>query len=308
MNGPVLGAGSGTFPARSSELLGFPPDARLLIVNLDDFGMYHAVNAAVVRSIEEGIGSSCSLMVPCPWAVHAMRLLRERPEIPFGIHLTLVCEMTDYRWRPLTSRAEVPSLLDESGELFSAARIPELMIRARLEEVEVEFRAQIESVLEAGLRPTHLDWHCVADGGRADIFDLTVALAEEYGLAVRAWLEPARRKIRQRGLPVVDHDFLDSFALDLDSKAAKYAQLLRELPVGLSEWAVHPGLGDAEAQEIDSGWRVRRTDYDFLTSSYARELLEQQRITVIDYRAIQEVWSRSRYTDRSSGQQDPVAE
>ena len=51
--------------------------------------------------------------------------------------------------------------------------------------------------------------------------------------------------------------FLDSFRLDIDGKAAAYAQLLRELPVGLSEWAVHPGLGNEQAQAIDPGWRVR---------------------------------------------------
>jgi len=274
---------------RSNELLGFPSDARVLIVNNDDFGMYHAINTAVVRSIEEGIASSCSLMVPCPWAPHAMRLLRERPEIPFGIHLTLVCDTAHYRWGPMTAKEKVPSLLDETGSLFAPGTIPALLAQARLDEVEQEFRAQIGAVLDAGLTPTHLDWHCLADGGRDDIFDLTVALADEHGLAVRAWLEPARQKLRQQGLPVVDHDFLDSFALDLDGKAARYAQLLHDLPVGLSEWAVHPGLGNEESQAIDGGWRVRRTDYEFLTSPLAREIIEQERIHVIDYRAIQRV-------------------
>ena len=73
----------------SSELLGFATDARVLIVNCDDFGMHDAVNAAVVESIENGIASSCSLMVPCPAAANAIGLLRERPHIPFGIHLAL---------------------------------------------------------------------------------------------------------------------------------------------------------------------------------------------------------------------------
>ena len=80
-------------PAPSSELLGFPRDVPgVLIINADDFGMYHAVNAAVIRSIEEGIATSCSLMAPCPAAPHAMHLLRQHPQIPFGIHLTLVCD------------------------------------------------------------------------------------------------------------------------------------------------------------------------------------------------------------------------
>lgn len=69
----------------------------------------------------------------------------------------------------------------------------------------------------AGLTPTHLGWHCLADGGRRDIFDLTLALAREHGLAMRAWLSPGRHKLRRQGLPAVDHEFLDSFRLDIDT-------------------------------------------------------------------------------------------
>lgn len=275
----------------ANELLGFAPEARVLILNCDDFGMHPAINAAVVASIEEGIAVSCSLMPPCPGAADAMRLLRQRPEIPSGIHLTLTCELPGHRWGPLTAREKVPSLLASDGELF--AEIGGLLAQARLEEVEVEFRAQIEAVLGAGLSPTHLDWHCLADGGREEIFDLTVALAGEYGLAARVWLAPGRGKTRRRGLPAIDHPFLDSFSLDLDGKQARYARMLRDLPPGLSEWAVHPGLGDADSQAVDpDGWRVRRTDFEFLTSPEARELLRQEEITVIGYGTVQHAWSK----------------
>jgi chitin disaccharide deacetylase len=279
--------------AGSAELLGFAPDARLLIINADDFGMYRAVNAAVIRSIEEGIAGSCSLMAPCPAAPNAMSLLRQHPQIPFGIHLTVVCDTASYRWGPLSAKEGVPSLLDQTGELFTPDRAPALLAQARLEEVEREFRAQINAVADAGLTPTHLDWHCLADGGRDDIFDVTAALAAEYGLAVRAWLDPARRKLRQRGLPVVDHDFLDSFRLEISGKQARYAKLLHDLPAGLSEWAVHPAHGDRQSQLIDPGWRVRETDLEFLTSPQASALLRDERITVISYRGIQQAWSRA---------------
>ena len=292
MDGHFLEAETPARASRTNELLGLPADARVLIVNADDFGMYHAVNAAVLAAIEAGIATSCSLMVPCPWARHAMHLLRERPEIPFGVHLTLFCDTTNYGWGPSAPKEQVPSLLNPSGEFFTPDEVPDLLAQARADEVELEFRAQVEAVIKAGLRPTHLDWHCLADGGREDIFDLTVGLARDYGLAARAWLGPARQKLRDRGLPVVEHDFLDSFALDLDGKSARYEALLRHLPIGLSEWAVHPGLGEEEARAIDPGWRVRRSDHDFLTSSRAREVLRQEGIVVTDYRAIQQAWSR----------------
>lgn len=252
--------------------------------------MHRGVNAAVVEAIEGGIAGSCSLMVPCPGAGEAMRLLRERPEVSFGVHLTLVCEVgLRGGWGPVAPKAKVGSLLDEDGELYAPARSSEAIERARIEDVEAEFRAQIEAVVAAGLEPAHVDWHCLLDGGRADIFELTVALAAEYGLAVRVWGEAGRRRVS--GLPVVDHDFLDSFSLGLDGKAARYARLLRELPVGLSEWAVHPGMGDEESRVVEpEGWRVRRSDYEFLVSAEARELLREEGIFVVDYRGIQERW------------------
>lgn len=246
-------------------------------------------SAATMQSIEAGIATSCSLMAPCPWASHAMHLLRQRPEIPLGIHLTLFCDTTHYGWGPLTAKDRVPSLLTETGTFSSPDAVPELLAQARLDEVELEFRAQVRAVLDAELMPSHLDRHCLADGGRDDIFDMTAALAEEHGLAVRVWREPGRQKLRARGLPVDDHELMDSFRLDLDGKPARYARLLRP---GMNEWAVHAGLGNEEVQAVDGGWRVRSTDYEFPTSSRTREILQQEGIVLIDYRAVHEVWSR----------------
>jgi chitin disaccharide deacetylase len=275
----------------SSELLGYSPEARVLIINADDFGMYPSVNNAVMQSIENGIASSCSLMPPCPGGRQALQLLQQRPHIPFGVHLTLVCDFDINPWPPLAAGEKVPSLLDGNGRLFSPAAKSQLLERARLDEVELELRSQIEAVLVTGLSPTHLDWHALADGGREDIFDLGLALAEEYRLAVRVWLERGRRAAWRQRLPVVDHDFLDSFSLDVETKASRYLQLLHELPAGLSEWAVHPGPGDAASREIDNGWRVRLTDLEFLISAEARETVRREGIMIIDYRAIRDLWS-----------------
>jgi predicted glycoside hydrolase/deacetylase ChbG (UPF0249 family) len=278
----------------SSELLGFAPDERLLIVNCDDFGMHDSVNAAVIDSIENGIASSCSLIVPCPAAADAMRLLRARPHIPFGVHLALIRDSPEYRWGPCAAKPDVASLLDpDTGELYfdSPAQRRALLAEAKLSEVELELRAQISTVVDAGLAPTHLDWHCLADGGRADILELAMALAAEYGLAARVWLDDGRRRARERGKPVVDNAFVDSFSITLHDKADTYAQMLRELPRGLNEWAVHPGHATSQWQAIEpTGWQVRQTDHEFLTSPRARQILEQEGIIVIDYRPLQKAW------------------
>lgn len=274
----------------ANRLLGYPDDARLLIINADDFGMCHAINAATLQTLQHGVASSTTLMVPCPWSAHALQLLTEHPEIPFGVHLTLISEHHAYRWGPLTSKDNVPSLIDETGYFHGLDRLPELLARIKLDEAEAEFRAQIEVVLTAQLRPTHLDWHCLADGGRADIFDLTLRLAREYGLALRVHGRSSAEQCRRAGFPTVDHGVLDSYALGAAGKAARYAQLLRALPAGLSEWAVHPSLGDGEAQAMEpDSWQVRRSDFDFLISPEARTILTEEGIVIVGYRAVQQV-------------------
>jgi chitin disaccharide deacetylase len=275
----------------TNRRLGYPSDARLLILNADDFGVCHAVNVAIWRSLTDGIASSTTVMAPCPWALHALRLLREHPAVPCGVHLTVICEPVHYRWGPLTCRERVPSLVDETGYFYSFERIPEFLAQVKREDLEVEFRAQIEMVLAAELRPTHLDWHCLRGGGGTAIVDLMQRLAREYGLAMRAVDRPRIATMQRQGLPTTDHVFMDSYGLETAGKFARYAQLLHDLPVGLSEWAVHPGCDDAETRAIGAlGPEVRQADFEFLISAQARALIQQEGITLLSYSLLQDVW------------------
>ena len=278
---------------RANRLLGYPDDARLLIINADDFGMCHAVNDAVIRALEKGLLRSATLMVPCPWALHALHFLADHPKVAFGVHLTVISEWPHYRWGPVTSRDKVPSLIDEAGYFYTFQRMPELLAQVRLDHLELEFRSQIETVLAAGLEPTHLDWHALRIGGRADIVMLMVRLAKDYGLALRVFGQSTIEDLQRRGLPTNDYDFLDSYLLDPVNKQARYAQLLRDLPAGLSEWAVHPALDTAELRAIEpDGKRIRQKDFDFLISKEAQEIVEEEGIILLDYRPLQAVWRR----------------
>ena len=222
----------------------------------------------------------------------AMHFLADNPEIPFGVHLTASCDRDNYGWGPVASREKVPSLVDQAGRFYRPDRFPEFLDRASLEHLEVEFRAQIEAVLAAGLEPTHLDWHYLRINDRADIYDLMLGLAVEYGLALRAIGRSHIDILQKQGLPSADHEMLDSYMLDPAGKPARYAQMLRELPEGLSEWAVHPGLDNAELLAIEPGGnRFRQTDFDFFTSQEAREIVKEQGIILLDYRALQAAWS-----------------
>ena len=275
---------------RTNAWLGYPPEARLLILNADDFGMCHAENEATIRAIRQGLASSCSLMMPCPWALHAIQLLAQNPSIPFGVHLTAVSEYAHYRWGPLTCPGHVPSLVDEAGYFYREERIPEFLEQVNLAELEREFRAQIKAALATGLKPTHLDSHCNIHLRRESIFDMVVGLAREYELALRVSGWPFIDKVQGQGYPTNDYDLLDSYHVSAGDKLAHYCKLLQELPAGLSEWALHPGIGDAELQAITPSWPIRQADYDFLVSPAARDLVREEGIIILSYEPLQKVW------------------
>jgi hypothetical protein len=97
-------------------------------------------------------------------------------------------------------------------------------------------------------------------------------------------------KLQRQGYAANDYDILDSYHLDTAAKPTLYPKLLRKLPAGLSEWAIHPGIGNAELQAMSPSWPVRQADYDFFTSPEARAIVEQEGIILLNYKPLQQLW------------------
>jgi chitin disaccharide deacetylase len=121
-----------------------------------------------------------------------------------------------------------------------------------------------------------------------------IRLAKEYGLALRVIGRPTIEKLQSQGLPTIDYDFLDSYGIESKIKPARFAQLLHELPEGLSEWAVHPGLDNPELLALEpANNHERQSDFNFLMSQTAKDIVDEEGIILINYRALQTAWSRT---------------
>ena len=160
------------------ERLGYPVDAKLLILSCDDLGSCHAANVGVYQAIRDGVATCASIMVPAPWARHAAAAYQ--PDDDIGVHLTLNAEHEMYRWGPLT---HAPSLL--SGEGGFPRTIDDLWEHADSDEVQRELRAQITRASAWGIDVTHLAPHLTAITLRPEFFDIYLELAIEFRLPIR---------------------------------------------------------------------------------------------------------------------------
>lgn len=139
-----------------AEKLGFPKGAKVIIFHVDDAGMSVNSNEGAINSIEKGVATSTSIMMPCPWAASFAKYAVSKG-YDAGLHLTLTSEWDNYRWGPLAGIKQVPGLVDSEWCLYPEPE--DVMKHASADEVETEIRAQLARARMLGLEPTHLDSH-----------------------------------------------------------------------------------------------------------------------------------------------------
>jgi len=276
------------------DKLGFSETDRVVMINSDDFGMCHSANVGTIRILTEGIGTSATLIVPCPWACEAIRFWQDNPEMSIGLELALTSEWEKYRWGPLAPKDKVPSLIDEEGYFWGNVDL--VRQHVKVEEAEIEVRTQIERVLSLNLEPSHLDNHMGSLNVRPDLRELYLSLNKEYKL-------PGRNPGIQDdpGWPCIDSMIgYDLYFMSMaDGKEEKLYEILRGLKPGLYELYPHCAVESEEIRVITSdsrfipqdpdSWRGRISDTELYTSSRVRDFFEKEGIKRTTWRHIRDV-------------------
>jgi predicted glycoside hydrolase/deacetylase ChbG (UPF0249 family) len=243
-----------------------------LIVTADDVGLHRGMTDGAIRAHESGIVTACSVVANGAAFRHAVERLRDYPKLSVGIHLALVEE------RPISS--DVESLVGVSGILHGSYYefVPRYFAkRIRMDEVEREFRAQIESVLAAGITIEHANGHQHLHL-LPRIFTLVQQLAEEYripyvrivderkhGRGLRemsvAVLSRLGRAARARSRVATNDRTIGVTAAGRVKCTADLIPLLDDVD-GLTELVCHPGLGEPElrdAYDWSYAWEAETT-------------------------------------------------
>ena len=279
---------AGTVPGVTTlaERLGYAADARLLILNCDDLGSAHAANLAIYEALRDGVATSASLMVPCPWARDAaQRYLGE----DVGVHLTLNSEWDIYRWGPIT---QAPSLLDGDGGF--PRTLEDLWDHGDIDEVRRECRAQIERAILWGFDVSHLDSHMGGLQLKAEFFDVYLEMAIDFGLPLRlsgASTEhligfPFRELAAAEGVVFPDH-FV--YVQGVGSRAS-LQEALFDLAPGVTEAYVHPALDTPELRASFPDFPNRVDDHDLVTHDTGlKAMVERSGVTLIGYRELRDL-------------------
>ena len=292
----------------AQSITGGDPTVRVLVLHVDDVGMCHGANQAFLELARAGQVTTGSVMVPCPWfreIADAVAAAGTETRIDLGVHLTLTSEWPHYRWAPLSTRAKSSGLVDDQG--YFPRNCLELRPRVVAEAAEIEFRAQIDHALAAGIDVTHLDTHMGA-ALVPELVDTYVRLGREYRLPIllprdldsytsvlRMGETPAALyqrildELSRAGLPLFDR-FLMTPGVPSADVEATYRKMIETLPSGASFFALHCNApGDIETiVPPRAHWRT--DEYRLFGSGRPMRWAAEAGIRTIGMREVRDLW------------------
>ena len=267
-----------------------------LVVNADDFGFTPDVNAGIVEAHRRGILTAATLMANGDAFEDAVRLARATPSLDIGCHLVLV------GGRALASGKPLPATV--AGLAGALAR--------REIGVYEELAAQVRRIVEAGIRPTHLDTHKHTHLA-PPVLDAVARVAEEFAIpwvrrpfdlplgALRGGVPRLKRMtnsalgvlrsrfhrvLEKHGCRTTDH--FAGFQITGRFRTAELVALLVAIPEGSTELMCHPGrCGEALRGAHTRLKESRERELEALTAPQTRAALERHGIELVRYAALE---------------------
>ncbi|WP_442483902.1 polysaccharide deacetylase family protein [Aeoliella sp. SH292] len=281
--------------------LGYPEDAKVLILHAHGMGMCYETNAAAGKLLEEKVISSASAMPPCPWFANAAEWRGEHPKADVGLEFTINSPLPQYRWKNLSQDEFVRSLIDRDG--YQWPRVIQVMVTASAEDVEHELRMQILHAERHGLRPTHFTTSLGALYSRPDLADVYLRISREQWIpAVVIELTPALAEgFREQGFPVPDEMIrsLEDYPFpkiqdlkivprtkSLEEKIEGTVKMLADLPPGLTQIACAPADDSPALRALDPNWQQRVWDAEVWNSDEVKAELAKKDVVITTWQEV----------------------
>jgi hypothetical protein len=295
-----------------AEKLGYPAGKRVLILYANHMGAAYEFNRPGQEYLKQGLIQSAGAMPACPWFDEFAKWCRENPGHDVGVCLSFTCPSDLYRWRPISTRESVPSLVDADG--FFWRSVLQVALKADPEEVKREIDAQIERARSAGIRPTHL----ISDQGsvltRADLTRAYLEAAEKYWIpAVVLELTPSNIELfRAEGFPL-EPEMIEAInryplpklddlrfvpeAASYEAKRDQFYQLVKELPPGLTQIVTLPADRTRALELVSPRWQDRVWESRLLADPQVHQFIENEGVSVTNWIEVMDRFERGNSPD-----------
>ena len=298
-----------TKPRNLAQALTGDADARVLVLHIDDVGMCHGANAAFLELMRSENVTCGSIMVPCPWFREIAAEAAQDRSLDLGVHLTLTSEWPLYRWGPISTVDRASGLIDEQGSFPRNCLLLRPQVDAKA--AEVEFRAQIDRALDAGVDVTHLDTHMGA-AVLPELVDVFIRLGREYRLPIflpreldsftgvlkmgevpAGLYEDRVAQMEDEGVPVFDRFRMTPWVA-LPEAEAKYREMIESLPAGVTYFGLHCNTpGDIETI-VPPRAHFRTDEYKLFKSGKPMRWAREAGIRTVGMREVRELLQRPR--------------
>ncbi|MEI6679624.1 MAG: ChbG/HpnK family deacetylase [Mariniphaga sp.] len=286
----------------SSEKLGFPKGAKVLLLHIDDAGMCPEANAATENYIGNNFLHSAAVMMPCINAQEFIEWAKGHPSADIGMHLTLTSEWSEYRWGPVSDPSKIPGLVDPTGKFWH--EVPDVVMHASAKEVETEIRAQIDKAFSLGFKPSHIDTHMGTLYGSAEYVKVFLKVAEDYHIPANVidLSDPeVADQFKKAGYPINDEvinlvgDYsmpkLDNFTSTgagdtYNEKRANFFNLVKSLKAGLTEIIFHPATKSENLKSITGTWQQRVWEGELFADPVVIKYLKDEGIIITNWKEI----------------------
>jgi len=283
-----------------AQQLGWPADARVLILHVDDAGMSAESNRGTVLATTQGVANSFSVMMPTPWVPEIVEFIEDHPSSDAGLHLTLNAEWQHYRWGPLAGKPQVPGLVDQQGALWPS--VEQVVQHASAEEVGDEITAQLERALAIGFEPTHLDSHMGTLFATPEYLQRYISLGVEnqipimfpgghnffaqqiYGEQAGEEAISTGKGIWSAGLPVLDDLHNTSYGWAREDKIDNYVAAIAQLKPGVTMMIMHCTQASDNFTKISGSGPSRYGDLEAMLSPRVRQALVAEKIVLTTWR------------------------
>lgn len=252
-----------------------------LIINADDFGLTPGVTQGIIEAHNNGIVTSTTALTVSDYFLDAMKTASiQAPTLGIGIHLTLTLN----NHQPILPREIVPSLVDDQGHFWNQNIFEE---KVNVEEVSLEWEAQMIRFLSSGFRPTHIDSHHNVHGKNEDLLKVALKLAKKFDLPVRNMSRSPKGDslIELFGDVPTTGEMIGSFY----DEGVSMTQLLENFDHIVSsdtdvfEMNCHPAFLDAILTNTSSYNMKRVEELEILTSTEAKEALLERNILLTNF-------------------------